>query len=82
MIHIICVKYKSHFSLTSMFLNIFEAFIQKSPNDCPLIVLGHFNIDNNHKNSIQQLIDFMNKLKLKSQFKNITTKARLQIDDI
>ncbi len=40
-----------------------------------------FNIDNlddsNHKKNKQQLIDFMNKLKLKSQFKNITTKVGL-----
>jgi hypothetical protein len=49
-----------------MFLNTLEVLIQKSPNDCPLIVLGDFNIDilnvNNHKKNKQQLIDFMNKL--------------------
>jgi endonuclease/exonuclease/phosphatase family metal-dependent hydrolase len=65
MIHIIRV-YKSHFSFISMFLNTLEVLIQKSPNDCPLIVLGDFNIDilnvNNHKKNKQQLIDFMNKL--------------------
>jgi uncharacterized protein (DUF111 family) len=58
--------------------------IQKSPKDCPLIVLGDFNIDilddNNHKKNKQKLIEFMNKLKLKSQFKHITTKARMQLD--
>jgi hypothetical protein len=63
-----------------MFFNTLEALIQKSPNDCPFIVLGDFNIeildDNNHENNKQQLIDFMNKFELKSQFKNITTKAR------
>jgi endonuclease/exonuclease/phosphatase family metal-dependent hydrolase len=49
-----------------MFLNTLETLIQKSPNDCPFIVLGDFNInildDNNHKNNKQQLIDLMNKL--------------------
>ncbi len=62
--------------------------IQKSPNDCPLIVLRDFiidilddsNHDSNHENNKQQLIDFMNKFELKSQFKNITTKVRSQLD--
>jgi hypothetical protein len=49
-----------------MFLNTLEALNQKSPNDCPLIVLRDFNInildDSNHKNNKQQLIDLMNKL--------------------
>ncbi len=62
-----------------MFFNTLETLIQKFPNDCPFIVLGDFNInildDSNHKNNKQQLIDLMNKLKLKSQFKNIITKV-------
>jgi meiotically up-regulated gene 157 (Mug157) protein len=69
-----------------MFLNTLETLIQKSPNDCPFIVLGDFNInildDSNHKNNKQQLIDLMNKLELKSQFKNIITKVELQLDHI
>jgi meiotically up-regulated gene 157 (Mug157) protein len=69
-----------------MFLNTLETWIQKSPNDCPFIVLGDFNInildDSNHKNNKQQLIDLMNKLELKSQFKNIITKVELQLDHI
>jgi hypothetical protein len=56
-----------------MFLDTLEVLIQKSPNDCPFIALGDFNIDvlnhNNHENNKSQSIDFMNKLKLKSQFK-------------
>ncbi len=82
-IHIICV-YRSHSSLISMFFNTLETLIQKIPNDCPLIVLRDFNIDilddSNHENNKQQLIDFMNKFEFKSQFKNITTKARSQLD--
>ncbi len=77
-IHIICV-YKSYSSLISMFFNTLDTLIQKSPNDCPFIVLGDFNFDilddNNHENNKQQSIDFMNKLELKSQFRNITTKV-------
>jgi len=84
-IHIICV-YRSHSSLISMFFNTLETLIQKFSNDCPLSVLRDFNIDilddSNHENNKQQLIDFMNKFELKSQFKNITTKARSQLDHI
>jgi len=61
-----------------MFFNTLEALIQKSPIDCPLILLGDFNIDilddSNHKNNKQHLIDLMNKLELKSKFKNIEQK--------
>jgi hypothetical protein len=84
-IHIICV-YTSHSSLISIFLNTIEALIQNSLNDCPFIFLGDFNIDilndNNHKNNKQNLIKFMNKFELKSQFKNITTKIGSQLDHI
>jgi hypothetical protein len=84
-IHIICV-YKNHSSLISMFLNTLETLIQKSPNDCPFIVSRDFNIDilddSNDKDNKQQIIIFMNKSKLKSQFKNITTKAGSQLDHI
>jgi len=77
-IHILCV-YKNHFSLISMFFNTLEALIQKSPIDCPLIVLGDFNInildDSSHKNNKQQLIDLMNKLELKSKFKKYRNKS-------
>ncbi len=62
-----------------MFLNTLKALIQKSPNDCPFIVLKYFNIDilddSNHKSNKQKLIDFMNKFELKSRLKNITTKT-------
>jgi hypothetical protein len=84
-IHIICV-YTSHSSLISIFLNTLETLIQKSPNDCPFIFLGDFNIDilddSNHKNIKQQLIEFMNRFELKSKFKNITTKIGSQLDHI
>jgi hypothetical protein len=47
-----------------MFLNTLEMSIQKSPNDCPFIVLKDFNIDilddSNHKNNKQKLMEFMN----------------------
>jgi hypothetical protein len=69
-----------------MFFNTFKALIQKSPNDRLLIVLGDFNIDilddSSHKNNKQQLINLMNKLGLKSKFKNIITKVESQLDHI
>jgi len=76
----------SCFCLISIFLNTLEAFIQKSPNDCPFIFLGDFNIDildnSNRKNNKQQWIEFMKMFELKSQFKNITTKSGSQLDHI
>jgi hypothetical protein len=69
-----------------MFLNTLETLIQKSPNDYPFIVSRDFNIDilddSNHKDNKQKIIIFMNNLKLKSRFRNITTKARSQLDHI
>ncbi len=80
-IHRICV-YKSHSCLISMSINTIETLIQKSSNDCPLIVLENFNInildDNNHLKN--KLIHYINRFKLKSQFKNITTKAKSQLN--
>jgi hypothetical protein len=69
-----------------MFLNTLKTLTQKSPNDCPFIVSRDFNIDilddSSHKDNKQQIIIFMNKLKLKSQFKNIATKAGSQLGHI
>jgi hypothetical protein len=57
--------------------------VLKSPNGCPLSTRGDFNNnilnDINHKNNKQQLIDIMNKFKLKSQFKNNTTNIEFTI---
>ncbi len=82
-IHRICV-YKSHSCLISMFINTLETLIQKSSNDCPLIVLENFNInildDNNHYFLDFKLIHLINRFKLKSQFQNITTKAKSQLN--
>ncbi len=65
------VFYKRHFGWTSKFFNTLKAKVQKSPNDCPLIILGNLNIDIlddiNHKNNKQKLIEFMN-CNSKSQF--------------
>jgi len=76
-IHRICV-YKSHSCLISMSINTIETLIQKSSNDCPLIVLENFNInildDNNHLKKLK-LIHYINRFKLKSQFKKYHNKS-------
>ncbi len=83
-IHTICV-YKSHF-FTSTFFKTLKTLVKKSSNDCSLIILKYFIInilnDNNHKNNRQQLIDFVNGFKLKSQFKINTTKVEYQLEHI
>jgi hypothetical protein len=67
-----------------MFFYTLEALVLKSPNGCPLIIWRDFNNDilndSNHKNNKQQLIDFLNRFKLKSQFKNNTTNVESQLD--
>jgi hypothetical protein len=74
------VFYLRHFGLTFKFFTTLKTKVQKSPNECPLIILGNFNIDIlndiNHKNNKQQLIEFMN-CKSKSQFKNNKNKISL-----
>jgi hypothetical protein len=48
--------------------------------------MGDFNVDilknNNHEKNKQELLDFMDKFKLKSLFNESTTKVRCQLDHI
>jgi hypothetical protein len=68
---------------TSTFFNTLKTLVQKSWNDYSFIILKYFIInilnDNNHKNNRQQLIDFVNGFKLKSQFKNKHNKSWISI---
>jgi hypothetical protein len=78
-----CV-HKSHSHFISIFLSTLKALVQKFANDCPLITLRNFNInilnDTNNKNNKSQLIDFMNRFKLKSQFEKNITKVESQLN--
>jgi hypothetical protein len=56
--------------------------VEKSPYDCPLIILGDYNINilddiNINKSKLK---DFINILKSKSQFKNNNTKSGITIE--
>ncbi len=42
--YIVCV-YKVHSSSISTFLNNLQTIIQKSPEHCPIIIMGDFNVD-------------------------------------
>jgi hypothetical protein len=48
--------------------------------------MGDFNVDilknNNHEKNKQELLDFMDKFKLKSQFNENTTKVGFQLDHV
>ncbi len=48
--------------------------------------MGDFNVDtlkdNNHGSFLKKLLDFMDKVKLKSQFNESTTKVGFQFDHI
>ncbi len=51
-----------------------------------MIIMGDFNLDilkdNNHEKNKQELLDFMDKFKLKSLFNESTTKVGFQLDHI
>jgi exonuclease III len=85
-IHIVCV-YKAHSSSIFTFLNNLQTIIQQSFEHCPIIIMGDFNVgilknNNQAKKKKQELLYFMNKFQLKSQFSETTTKAGPQLDHI
>jgi hypothetical protein len=43
-IHNVCV-YKAHSCSISTFLNNLKTIIQQSPEDCPINIMGDFNVD-------------------------------------
>ncbi len=61
------------------FLNNLQTIIQQSPKHCLIIIMGDFNVDilkdNNQAKNKQELLYFMDKFQLKSQFSESTTKA-------
>jgi hypothetical protein len=71
--HIVCVYGVHSCSLFQNFIN-FQNIIQHLPKSCPIIILWGFNVDIlKEKNHAKKLLDFIEKLKLKSQFsENIT----------
>jgi len=76
--HIVCV-YKVHSCSIFTFLNNLQTIIQQSPKHCPIIIMGDFNVeilkDNNQAKNKQELLYFMDKFQLKSQFNESTTKV-------
>ncbi len=68
------------------FLNKFQITIQHSFKHCPMITMRNFNVDIlkdiNHEKKKQELLDFMDKLKLKSLFNKNITKVGFQLDHI
>jgi hypothetical protein len=84
-IYIICV-YKVHSCSIFTLLNNFQNIIQQSPEHCLIIIMGDFNVDilkdNNQPKNKQELLYFIDKFQLKSQFSESTTKVGLQLDHI
>jgi hypothetical protein len=84
-IHIVYV-YKVHSCSISTFFNNVQTIIQQSPKNCPIIIMGNFYVDilkdNNWAKSKQELLYFMDKFQLKSQFNESTTKVGVQLDHI
>ncbi len=71
--------YKVHSCSISTFLNNLQTIIQQYLEHCSIIIMGDFNVDilkdNNQANENQELLYFMDKFQLKSQFNENTTKA-------
>jgi hypothetical protein len=62
--------YKAHSCFISTFPNKLQTIIQHSPKHCLIIISGNLIIDilkdNNHAKNKQNLLDFIDKFKLKS----------------
>jgi endonuclease/exonuclease/phosphatase family metal-dependent hydrolase len=80
-IKIVCA-YKVHSCSIFTFLNNLQTIIQQSPKHCPIIIMGDFNVDilkdNNQTKKKQELLYFMDKFQIKSQFSENTTKVEFQ----
>ncbi len=78
--------YRAHSCSISTFLNNLQTIIQQSPEHCPIIIMGDFYVDilkdNNQAKTKQELLYFMDKFQLKSQFSENTTKVGFQLDHI
>ncbi len=73
--------YKAHSCSISTFLNNLQIIIQQSPKHCLIIIMENFNVEilknNNQPKNKQELLYFMNKFQLKSQFSESITKLDL-----
>ncbi len=78
--------YKAYSCSIFTFLNNFQIIIQQSPEHCAINFMGNFNVDilkdNNQRKIKQELLYFMDKFQLKSQFNESTTIAKYQLDHI
>jgi hypothetical protein len=57
-------------------------FLQHSFEHCPIIILGDFNVNMEKNCKKKELLNFMDKFKLKSQFNKSTIKVASQLDHI
>ncbi len=66
--------------------NNLQSIIQQFLEHCPIIIMVDFNVDipkdNNQVKNKQELLYFIDKFQLKSQFRESTIKVRFQLDHI
>jgi len=78
--------YRSHSTKITKFLEILENLINDAPIECPIIILGDFNVDlSNHSTQhyeIEKILDSMNKNNLKQKKINIYYPKNSLIDHI
>jgi hypothetical protein len=84
-IHIVCV-YRIHSCSIFTYLNNIQTIVEQSFEHCPIIIIGDFNVDilkdNSQAKNEQELLYFMDKFQLKSQFSESATKAGFELNYI
>lgn len=84
-IHVVTV-YRSHSTKLKKFLEILQQLIYKAPNECPIIILGDFNVDvsqnTTQKYDANEILHFMNDHCLYQKLLTSTTKNNSLIDHI
>ncbi len=78
--------YIFHSCSNSTFPNNLQNIIQQFFEHCPIIIMRDFNVDilknNNQVKKRKELLYFMDKFQLKSQFRENNTKVGFQLDHI
>jgi hypothetical protein len=79
-IYVITV-YRAHSTKITLFLENLDQLIIEAPIECPIVILGDFNIDvfrdTTQYYEMEKILNYMQKLKLKQQITTPTTKKIL-----
>jgi hypothetical protein len=78
--------YRAHSTKITFFLENLDELIIEAPIECPIMILGNFNVDvskdSMQYHEIEKILNCMNKHKLKQQISTPTTMKNSLIDHI